>query len=576
MDWEQQFEKWQLSSDLEPSLREQLHTISQDNVLLEDCFHKHLEFGTGGIRAELGPGTNRINVYTIRRASLGLAQYICSEGQDASNRGIVIAYDSRHQSAELALEVAKTVGNHGVKIYLFEELYPTPLLSYAVRFFKAFAGVVITASHNPSEYNGFKAYDETGGQLPLKATETIVRYVSGVADELAVPVSDEENLLNQGLLSYIGTEVLSSYLVELANTRNQLPTVPVDKVRIVYTPLHGTGLKSIQTAFETFGFRKVTYVTEQLTRDGNFPTVASPNPEEQSAFELAIRYGEEVGADILLATDPDADRLGIAARNNDGEFTVLSGNQIGALLLEYLLSQRQQSDMLPPNGIIVKTIVTSELGREIAKGYGVETIDTLTGFKFIGEKMNEFEQSKGYTFQFGFEESNGFLIGDFLREKDAVQAAVFAADMAAYYQSKGMSVYDGLEAIYQKYGYYQEQLQSITLKGFHQAQLIPQLMTAFRMERFQEIAGINVEAIDDYLHAKRWCIEGESALELPKANVLKYFLSDQSWFCIRPSGTEPKVKFYFGVKGESAIDGQMKLSALNDAVMTMVNKILSV
>ncbi|WP_163182730.1 phospho-sugar mutase [Neobacillus sedimentimangrovi] len=562
---------------MDKELKDKLFEYKNIKKVLEDSFYKHLEFGTGGMRGELGPGINRLNIYTIRRAAEGLAQYICEQGDLAKKRGVVIAYDSRHKSPEFALEVAKTVGKHGIKTYIFDELRPTPVLSFAVRYLNAFSGVVITASHNPPEYNGFKVYGEDGGQIPPEAADTIIRYVNAVENELTVEVAEEHELLNGGLLTYIGEEVDVAYVEQLKKLQlnPEIVASVAKELKIVYSPLHGTGNKLVLTGLKAFGFENVTVVKEQEQPDPNFSTVKSPNPEEHAAFELAIQYGKQINADILMATDPDADRLGVSVKNQDGEYVVLTGNQMGALMLEYLLSQKQAKGILPENGIVIKTIVTSEIGRAIAEHYGLQALDTLTGFKFIGEKINEFEQNEKHTFLFGFEESYGYLIGDFVRDKDAVQSAIFAAEVAAYYKSKGMTLYKGLLEIFKKYGYFRESLQSITLKGKDGAEQIAKLMDRFRRDRLKEVAGIEVVAIEDYLTSIRYTKDLETKIELPSSNVLKYYLEDGSWFCLRPSGTEPKAKFYFGVKGKSMEDGMKKLSAIQNAVMYKVNGILA-
>ncbi|MDR4949887.1 phospho-sugar mutase [Neobacillus cucumis] len=573
MTWLQNAEKWLSFNILESDLKETLLDIESNKKLLEDHFYKHLEFGTGGMRGELGPGINRLNTYTIRRAAEGLAQYIVEQGEEAKQRGVVIAYDSRHKSPEFALEVAKTVGKHGIKAYVFNELRPTPVLSFAVRYLHAFSGVVITASHNPPEYNGFKVYGEDGGQIPPEAADTIIKYVNAVENELTVEVAEEQELLSTGLLTYIGEEVDNAYVTQL-KTLQLNPEVVADvakDLKIVYSPLHGTGNKPVRAGLKAFGFEHVTVVKEQELPDANFSTVKSPNPEEHAAFELAIGYGEDIGADILMATDPDADRLGVAVKNGTGEYVVLTGNQMGALMLEYLLSQKKVKGVLPENGVVIKTIVTSEIGRAIAEHYGMQAMNTLTGFKFIGEKINEFEQTGQHTFIFGYEESYGYLIGDFVRDKDAVQSAIFAAEVSAYYKSKGMTMYEGLLAIFEKYGFYQESLQSITLKGKDGAEQIAGLMDTFRNESLGEVAGIEVEVVEDYANSVRIAGGVESKIDLPSSNVLKYYLADGSWFCLRPSGTEPKAKFYFGVKGQSVEESQEKLVTIQTAVMNMVN-----
>jgi phosphoglucomutase len=579
MDWKATFEKWSSFSALDQELAEQLKEMNESEKALEDVFYKHLEFGTGGMRGEIGPGTNRMNIYTIRRAAEGLALYISEQGEAAKNRGVAIAYDSRHKSPEFALEVAKTVGKHGIKAYLFEELRPTPELSFVVRHLNAFAGVVVTASHNPPEYNGFKVYGEDGGQIPPLAAETIIGFVNAVENELLIEVASEEELVSNGLLTYIGEDIDREYTAQLTTLQLNADVVKsvAEDFKIVFSPLHGTGNKPVRDGLAAFGFKNVTVVKEQELPDADFSTVTSPNPEEHAAFEIAIRYGKEIDADILMATDPDADRLGVAVKNLQGEYIVLSGNQMGALMLEYLLSQKQEKGMLPDNGVVIKTIVTSEIGRTIADQYGIPTIDTLTGFKFIGEKINEFEQTGEHTFLFGYEESYGYLIGDFVRDKDAVQSAIFAAEVAAYYKAKGKTLYEGLLEIFGKYGFYQEGLQTITLKGKDGAEKIAMLMNAFREEKVTEMAGSKVTVIEDCLNSVRVDLKEnfESQIDLPGSNVLKYHLADGSWFCLRPSGTEPKAKFYFGVKGESFEESQGKLEVLEQAVMNKVNEFLA-
>jgi phosphoglucomutase len=566
-------EKWTSFAGLEANLKAQLTELQTSDKLLEDSFYKHLEFGTGGMRGELGPGINRMNIYTVRKAAEGLGKYIVEQGEEAMNRGVAVAYDSRHQSPEFALEVAKVVGKLGVKSYVFEELRPTPALSFAVRYLNTFAGVVITASHNPPEYNGFKAYGEDGGQLPPEAADIIIKYVNEVEDELTIEVLEENELLEQGLLTYIGADVDAAYVEQLKTIQlNRLPEAK--DLKIVYTPLHGTGNKPVRAGLEAFGFENVTVVKEQELPDSNFSTVKSPNPEEHAAFEIAIRYGKEIDADILLATDPDADRLGVAVKDLSGEYTVLTGNQLGALMLEYLLSEKKAKGILPENGVVIKTIVTSEIGRTVAKAYGIPTIDTLTGFKFIGEKIKEFEETHEHTFLFGYEESYGYLVGDFVRDKDAVQSAIFAAEVAAYYKAKGLTLYEGLLEIFEKYGFYQEGLESLTLKGKDGAEQIAYIMDTFRKAPIKVVNSLNVVAVEDYLTSQRLEGQTETLIDLPKSNVIKYYLEDGSWFCLRPSGTEPKAKFYFSVNSSSLEESTSKLEALKTGVMEQVNAVI--
>lgn len=567
-------QRWLISPSLNRELKKELELIKNNSTELEDRFYKNLEFGTGGMRGEIGVGTNRINVYTIRKASVGLAKYIIEQGEDAKDRGVVIAYDSRHKSPEFALEVAKTVGEYGIKSYLFNELRPTPELSFAVRYLGAEAGVVITASHNPPEYNGYKVYGADGGQLPPKAAELLTQYVNQVGDELTIEVSKEEELLASGLLSYIGKEVDQAYLEQLKTI--QLNNYGNDKLNIVFSPLHGTANKPVREGLDVFGFSNVTIVKEQELPDPNFSTVESPNPEEHAAFELAIKYGNEINADILMGTDPDSDRLGVAGKNEQNEFEVFTGNQIGALMLYYLLSQKRNQGTLADNGVVLKTIVTSEIGRVIADSFNISTIDTLTGFKFIGEMINEFEKSGEYIFLFGYEESYGYLIGDFVRDKDAVQSALFAAEVAAYYKQQGKTLYQGLLEIFEKYGYFKESLRSLTLKGKDGAEQVSSILADFRSNPPKEIAGIEVIVVEDYKFSVRTELKSleTSKINLPNSNVLKYFLADGSWFCVRPSGTEPKCKFYFGVKGTSLEDSKQRLMRLEETVMKRVDELL--
>lgn len=577
MSWKEIADKWLNNESLDGNLKEQLYKLKEDEKSLEELFYKNLEFGTGGMRGEIGPGTNRMNIYTVRKASEGLAQYLLSQGEESAKRGVVISYDSRHMSPEFALEVAKTVGKHGIKSYLFSELRPTPELSFAVRHLGAAAGVMVTASHNPPEYNGYKVYGDDGGQLPPKQADALTNFVNSVEDELSIEITGKEELLANGLLQYIGEDIDQIYLENVAKI--QLNKEIVEKVgeelKIVFTPLHGTANKLVQEGLKQFGFKNVTVVKEQEQPDPNFSTVKSPNPEEHAAFELAIKYGKEIDADILLGTDPDSDRLGVAVKNAEGEYQVLTGNQTGAIMLHYLLSQKEEKGLLPENGIVLKTIVTSEIGRAIAESFGIPTFDTLTGFKFIGEKIKEYEKTGKHNFLFGYEESYGYLIGDFVRDKDAVQAAIFAAEVAAYYKAQGKSLYDALMEIFEKYGYYKEALSSLTLKGKDGAEQIANILEEFRSNPPKEIAGIRVTAVEDYKASIRKQLSNGklNPISLPKSNVLKYFLEDGSWFCVRPSGTEPKCKFYFAVKGSSLNESEQLVNNLQKAVMEKIHHI---
>lgn len=571
MNWKQEFSRWLSYAQLDAELKEQLENMKQDEKKIEDSFYKNLEFGTGGMRGELGAGTNRLNVYTVRKATKGLASFIEKLGEEAKKRGVVVAYDSRHKSPEFAMEVAATLGARGITTYVFESLRPTPVLSFAVRHLHTVSGIVLTASHNPPEYNGYKVYGEDGGQLPPKEADELISYVNAVEDELTVEVADVEQLKADGLLHIIGQEVDDAYAAELNNViinKEMVQKVGKD-LKIVFTPLHGTSNISVRRGLKEVGFTDVTVVKEQELPDPNFSTVKSPNPEEHAAFEYAIRDGEKVGADVLIATDPDADRLGVAVRNHNGEFQVLTGNQTGALMLDYLLSQKKENGTLPENGVVLKTIVTSEIGRTIAKAYGLDTIDTLTGFKFIGEKIRQYEESGQYEFQFGYEESYGYLIRPFCRDKDAVQSVLFACEVAAYYKAQGKTLYDGLLEVFEKYGFFREDLVSLTLKGKDGAEQIQEMMATFRENPPKEVAGLTVVAVEDYKASIVTSLQDghKEEIHLPKSNVLKYQLEDGSWFCLRPSGTEPKIKFYFGVKDSSLQNSEQKLLTIKEDIM---------
>ncbi|WP_059172830.1 phospho-sugar mutase [Bacillus sp. FJAT-27445] len=571
MEWRQKAAKWMDFVNLDTELRAELDSMKKNDKLLEDSFYKDLEFGTGGMRGEIGAGTNRMNVYTIRKASNGLASYIEKKGEEAKRRGVAIAYDSRHKSPEFAMEAARTLASRGIKAYVFEELRPTPELSFAVRYLHAIAGIVITASHNPPEYNGFKVYGDDGGQLPPESADEVIAKVNEVENELLIEARSEEELRSAGLIETIGKEIDDAYTIKLA-TISEIPGIAAESpIEIVFTPLHGTANKPVRAALEALGYKNVHIVREQELPDPNFSTVKSPNPEEHAAFELAIRDGKAVDADILIATDPDADRLGIAVKNHEGEYEVLTGNQTGAVLLDYILEQKKAKGNLPENGVVLKTIVTSEIGRKIAEAYGLKTIDVLTGFKFIAEKINEFEKSGDHTFLFGYEESYGYLIGDFARDKDAVQAALMSSEVCAYYKKKGLSLYDGLMNVFEKYGYFQEGLQSLTMKGKDGAELIANIMAGFRSNPPATLAGLPVVRSEDYLESVRVSEAGIEKIDLPKSNVLKYFFEDGSWVCLRPSGTEPKIKFYFGVNDSSLEASKKKLKQIETEFMELVN-----
>jgi len=571
MNWETTYEKWIQTPSLDKELKEQLNELKSNHLILKESFYRNLEFGTGGMRGEIGPGTNRMNIYTIRKASAGFAKYIASFGEDAKNRGVAIAFDSRFKSPEFAMEAAKTLATFGIKAYVFKELRPTPELSFAVRELNCFGGIVITASHNPPEYNGFKVYGDDGGQLPPAAADQVIDLVNSFENELEIEVKDEKELIENGLIHTLDEKMDKLYVEQLKTVivNNELVRKEGKDLKIVFTPLHGTALIPATMSLKAVGFENVTIVEEQAKADPNFTTVKSPNPEEHAAFEYAIRYGKEIDADVLIATDPDADRLGIATKDENGEYVILTGNQTGALMLHYLLSQ---SENIPSNALLLKTIVTSEFGQVIASSFGTKTIDTLTGFKFIGEKIKEYEQTNEYSFLFGYEESYGYLIKPFVRDKDAIQATILAAEIATYYKSKGMTLFEGLHSLYEKYGFYLEGLKSLTLKGIEGTEKIQEILTNYRQNPPKQINGLQVVSVEDYKLQERTILKTGKKEEilLPKSNVLKYHLEDGSWVCLRPSGTEPKIKFYFGIVGENHQDSIQKLNSLEQSFMEKI------
>ncbi|PKM52597.1 MAG: phosphoglucomutase [Firmicutes bacterium HGW-Firmicutes-7] len=578
MDYMKRFDEWLASSYFDEETKVELQGIQGNDKEIQERFYKDLEFGTGGLRGILGAGSNRMNIYTVRKATQGLANYILKEGTQAARKGVAIAYDSRRMSPEFADEAALVLAANGIKAYVFESLRPTPVLSFAVRQLGCIAGIVVTASHNPPEYNGYKVYWEDGAQVASPKDEDIIREVGKVEDYSTVKTIDKQKALDQGIYQVIGKEIDDLYITELKKLviNEAVIRQEADDFTIVYTPLHGTGTIPVRTILKEIGFTKVEVVKEQEQPDGNFPTVSYPNPEDIKAFELAIKLGKEKDADIILATDPDADRLGVLAKNAEGDFVPLTGNMVGILLLEYILSQKQEKGELPKNGIVVETIVSTNMVSAIAKHYNVAMVETLTGFKYIGEKIKEYETSGAYEFLFGFEESYGCLIGTHARDKDAVVATMSVCELAAFYKSKGISLYDALLAIYEKYGFYKEALESLTLKGIEGIEKIQHILTTLRKTPPTELNGVKVVEARDYEYNEiKNLLTGETRLTgLPKSNVLYFDLEDESWLCIRPSGTEPKVKFYFGVKGNSMEDADAKMIGLTKAMMDQIEAII--
>ena len=573
MSWRKIYEQWSTYENLDESLSQQLAALSDQTDALEDAFYAPLEFGTAGMRGILGPGINRMNIYTIRQATEGLARFIDTQDEDTRKRGVAIAYDSRHLSPEFALEAACTLAQHGIPSYVFESLRPTPELSFAVRHLNTFTGIMITASHNPANYNGYKVYGEDGGQMPPADAAALTTFVREIENPLDIAVLSEEAAKAQGLIHFIGEPVDQAYLAEIKSVTINQPLIDEmgDALKLIYTPLHGTGKMLGERALMQAGFKKFIIEPTQGKADPDFSTVKSPNPEEHSAFEYAIALGEKEGADLLIATDPDADRLGAAIRLPNGEYQVLSGNQIGAILIHYILEAHQAAKTLPKNAVVLKSIVSSELPTAIANSYGVEMMNVLTGFKFIAEKIQQFETDHSHTFMFGFEESYGYLVKPFVRDKDAIQALVLFAEVAAYYKKQGKTLYDALQMIFDTYGYFSEKTISVTMSGQEGSAQIAALMQTFREKAPTHFADVKVIQTEDFKHLTKMFEDGTvEMLTTPPSDVLKYVLADDSWIAVRPSGTEPKMKFYIGVKADSQVTADEKIRALEAAINEIV------
>ncbi|MBA5963145.1 phospho-sugar mutase [Weissella cibaria] len=574
MTWQDNYQIWADRTDLPANLQADMQQLATDDKAAEDAFYQPLSFGTAGMRGILGAGINRMNIFTVRQATEGLARLMDSLDDAVKGRGVAISYDSRHFSPEFAIESAKVLGAHGIKAYVFETLRPTPELSFTVRHLNAYAGIMITASHNPKDYNGYKIYGEDGGQMPPKESDIITASIRE-ANMFEVPVKDEAELVAAGLLVKIGKEVDDAYLAEFKTvTVNQelIDTVGKD-MKLVYSPLHGTGALIAGQALQNAGFENVTIVPEQAEPNGDFPTVKLPNPEDPEALAMGISLAKEQGADVVIAVDPDADRMGTAVRQPSGEYQLLTGNQIGAVLLNYLLTAKKAAGTLPANGALVKSIVSSEFAADIAKNFGVETINVLTGFKYIAEQIQHFEDTNEHTFLFGFEESYGYLVKSFARDKDSVQATVLLAEVAAYYKSLGKTLYDGLQELFEQYGYFVENTKSLTFAGVDGAEKIAALMNKFRAETPAEFGGVQVAKVEDFsLQTETDTTTGAvTPMTLPKANVVKYWLADGSWVAVRPSGTEPKIKFYVGTKGATAQAAADELAAIQATIATYVD-----
>lgn len=572
MTYTENFQKWLDFEQLPDYLRQEL--LSMDEKTKEDAFYTNLEFGTAGMRGYIGAGTNRINIYVVRQATEGLAKLIETKGEEAKKRGVAIAYDSRHFSPEFAFESAQVLAQHGIKSYVFEALRPTPELSFAVRHLNAYAGIMVTASHNPAPFNGYKVYGQDGGQLPPADADALTDFIRAIENPFAVELADLDESKSSGLIQVIGEDVDIEYLREVkdVNINQDLINNFGKDMKIVYTPLHGTGEMLTRRALAQAGFESVVVVESQAKADPDFSTVKSPNPESQAAFALAEELGREVDADVLVATDPDADRLGVEIRQPDGSYKNLSGNQIGAIIAKYILEAHKTAGTLPENAALAKSIVSTELVTKIAESYGATMFNVLTGFKFIAEKIQEFEEKHNHTYMFGFEESFGYLIKPFVRDKDAIQAVLLVAEIAAYYRSRGLTLADGIDEIYKEFGYFAEKTISVTLSGVDGAAEIKKIMDKFRENGPKQFNNTDIVLLEDFQKQTATKNDGTiSNLTTPPSNVLKYTLADDSWIAVRPSGTEPKIKFYIATVGNDLADAETKIANIEKEITTFVN-----
>ncbi|VGU95364.1 phosphoglucomutase [Streptococcus pyogenes] len=571
MTYTENFQKWLDFEQLPDYLRQEL--LSMDEKSKEDAFYTNLEFGTAGMRGYIGAGTNRINIYVVRQATEGLAKLIETKGEEAKKCGVAIAYDSRHFSPEFAFESAQVLAQHGIKSYVFETLRPTPELSFAVRHLNAYAGIMVTASHNPAPFNGYKVYGQDGGQLPPADADALTDFIRAIENPFAVELADLDESKSAGLIQVIGEDVDMEYLREVkdVNINQDLINNFGKDMKIVYTPLHGTGEMLTRRALAQAGFESVVVVESQAKADPDFSTVKSPNPESQAAFALAEELGREVEADVLVATDPDADRLGVEIRQPDGSYKNLSGNQIGAIIAKYILEAHKTAGTLPENAALAKSIVSTELVTKIAESYGATMFNVLTGFKFIAEKIQEFEEKHNHTYMFGFEESFGYLIKPFVRDKDAIQAVLLVAEIAAYYRSRGLTLADGIDEIYKEYGYFAEKTISVTLSGVDGAAEIKKIMDKFRENGPKQFNNTDIVLLEDFQKQTATKNDGTiSNLTTPPSNVLKYTLADDSWIAVRPSGTEPKIKFYIATIGDTLDIAQEKIANIETEINTFV------
>lgn len=573
MSWKETYNTWKDYADLDAELKDELANLAGNDAALEDAFYTPMEFGTAGMRGLLGAGINRMNIYTVRQATAGLAAFMLTLDEATRNRGVAISYDSRHHSQDFAFEAARVLGAQGIPTFVFESLRPTPELSFTVRHLHTYAGIMITASHNPKEYNGYKIYGEDGAQMPPKESDLITKYIREVDDLFAIKVASKEELIDAGVLKVIGAEVDQDYLdqVKTVTINKELVAEEGKTMKLIFSPLHGTGAMLGEKALRQAGFENFTMVPEQSKPDPDFTTVKKPNPEDPAAFNLAIELGKKEGADLLVAVDPDADRLGAAVRQPNGDYQLLTGNQIAAVMLNYILTAHKEAGSLPANAAAVKSIVSSEFATKVAASYRVEMINVLTGFKFIAEQIKHFEDTNEHTFMMGFEESYGYLVRPFVRDKDAIQSLVMLAEVAAYYKKQGKNLYDGLQELFEKHGYYAEKTISLTFDGVEGAKEIADLMTKFRNDAPSEFAGYEVAALEDFAKSEKRLADGTvTKIDLPTSNVLKYILADGTWIAVRPSGTEPKIKFYIGTQADSLAKAEEKRAAFEDAITAFV------
>ena len=574
MNWEDSVKEWQDFADLDFNLKQELKELAKDPQALKEAFYAPMEFGTAGMRGVMGPGINRMNIYTVRQATEGLANFMDTLTPEDKQRGVAISFDSRYHSQEFALEAAGVLGNHNIPTFVFDSMRPTPELSFTVRELDTYAGIMITASHNPKQYNGSKIYGPDGGQMPPMESDRITEYIRKVTDIFGVKALTQGQLREKGLMTLIGEDIDQKYLaqVKTVSINHDLIKKYGADMKLIYSPLHGTGKVVGGRALENAGFKDYTMVPKQAIADPEFGTTPFPNPEFAQTFDLAIELGKKQQADLLIATDPDADRLGAAVRLPNGDYKLLTGNQIAAVMLEYILTAHDEAGDLPKNAAAVKSIVSSELATRIAEAHGVEMIDVLTGFKYIADQIKHYEETNEHTFMFGFEESYGYLVRPFVRDKDAIQGIVLLAEIAAYYRSKGQTLYDGVQNLFTTYGYHEEKTISKDFPGVDGKAKMAAIMEKVREERPDHFDDVAVVETQDFLSQTKYADNGEtSPIELPKADVLKFKLADGSWIAIRPSGTEPKIKFYIGAVGESEEATLKKIENYEKAIDGLIN-----